>query len=61
MQFPSEFSEEIKKLLAFWHDIILERHKDDDDEVFCSDPLLIIEYNQSGLNNLPKIIVINMN
>ncbi|CAJ0637081.1 10860_t:CDS:2 [Entrophospora sp. SA101] len=32
MQFPSEFSEEIKKLLAFWHDIILERHKDDDDE-----------------------------
>ncbi|CAG8480225.1 5040_t:CDS:2 [Diversispora eburnea] len=63
MQFPSEFSEETKKLLSFWRDIILERHKDDDDEIFGSDPLLIIEYNQPGLlrrnitpNNVAQVI-----
>lgn len=50
MQYPSEFSNETKKLLEFWRNIIIEKHKDDDEEIFCSDPLLIIEYNQHGLN-----------
>ncbi|CAG8526476.1 13400_t:CDS:2 [Cetraspora pellucida] len=48
MSLPREFSEETKNLLAVWRDIILEKHKDDDDEIFCSDPLLIIEYHQPG-------------
>ncbi|CAG8785520.1 1766_t:CDS:2, partial [Racocetra fulgida] len=46
MSLPKEFSEETKNLLTVWRDIILEKHKDDDDEIFCSDPLLIIEYHQ---------------
>ncbi|KAF0521366.1 hypothetical protein F8M41_015812 [Gigaspora margarita] len=49
MSLPKEFSEETKNLLAVWRDIIFEKHKEDDDEIFCSDPLLIIEYHQPGL------------
>ncbi|CAG8502416.1 8736_t:CDS:2, partial [Funneliformis caledonium] len=49
MNFPTGFSEETKKQVAMWRDIIQNKHKDDDDEFFCTDPLLIIEYNQPGL------------
>ncbi|CAG8504287.1 11517_t:CDS:2 [Racocetra persica] len=49
MSFPKEFSEETKRLVAVWRDIVLDKHKDDNDEIFCSDPLLIIKYNQPGL------------
>jgi hypothetical protein len=49
MNFPTEFSEETKKQVALWRDIIQNKHRNDDDEIFCNDPLLIIEYNQAGL------------
>lgn len=52
MKFPAgaaRFSEKTKKQIAFWNDIIQGKHKDDDEEIFCNDPLLIIEYNQPGL------------
>jgi hypothetical protein len=49
MDFPEEFSEETKRLLTLWRDIIQDKHKNDNDEIFCNDPLLIIEYNQAGL------------
>ena len=49
MEFPAEFSEETKKQVALWRNIIQSKHRDDDDEIFCNDPLLIIEYNQPGL------------
>ncbi|CAG8544324.1 14094_t:CDS:2 [Acaulospora morrowiae] len=49
MNFPVEFSEETKKQVALWRDIIQNKHRDDGDEIFCNDPLLIIEYNQPGL------------
>ena len=51
MNFPTEFSEETKREVALWRDIILERHRNDDDQIFCNDPLLIIEYNQAGLTS----------
>ncbi|CAG8747633.1 18597_t:CDS:2, partial [Racocetra fulgida] len=34
---------------ALWGDIIQNKHRNDDDEIFCNDPLLVIEYNQPGL------------
>ena len=52
------FSEEVKALIRAWGNIIVNKHKDDDDddhneddydEIFSSDPLLIIEYSQPGL------------
>ncbi|CAG8530663.1 12591_t:CDS:2, partial [Gigaspora rosea] len=49
MRFPTGFSEETKKQVALWGDIIQNKHRNDDDEIFCNDPLLVIEYNQPGL------------
>ncbi|CAG8502435.1 8737_t:CDS:2 [Funneliformis caledonium] len=43
------FTEKTKKQVAKWRDFIQNKHKDDDDEIVCNDPLLIIEYNQPGL------------
>ncbi|CAG8571065.1 8661_t:CDS:2 [Ambispora leptoticha] len=51
MRFPTGFSEETKKQVALWGDIIQNKHRNDDDEIFCNDPLLIIEYNQAGLTS----------
>ncbi|CAG8705253.1 24443_t:CDS:2 [Dentiscutata erythropus] len=61
MEFPTEFSEETKKLVALWGEIIQDKHKDDDEEIFCCDPLLIIEYNQPGLisRNITEVNVAN--
>ncbi|KAF0444002.1 hypothetical protein F8M41_003509 [Gigaspora margarita] len=53
MSLPKEFSEETKNLLAVWRDIIFEKHKEDDDEIFCCDPLLIIEYHQLVIRGTP--------
>ncbi|CAG8682336.1 11683_t:CDS:2 [Dentiscutata erythropus] len=43
-------------------DIIQNKHKNDDDEIFCNDPLLIIEYNQPGLisRNITEVNVANV-
>jgi hypothetical protein len=67
MNFPTEFSEETKKQVALWRDIIQNKHRNDDDKIFCNDPLLIIEYNQAGLAsrniteaNVAADIVINI-
>ena len=49
MEFPAGFSEETKTQVTLWRDIIQNKHRGDDDEIFCNDPLLIIEYNQPGL------------
>jgi hypothetical protein len=49
MKFPNEFSEETKKQVALWDAVIRNKHRNDDDEIFCNDPLLIIEYHQPGL------------
>ncbi|RIB15632.1 hypothetical protein C2G38_2191962 [Gigaspora rosea] len=63
MSLPNEFSKETKNLITVWRDIIFEKHKDDDDEIFGGDPLLIIEYHQPGLvsrnvteNNVAQVI-----
>lgn len=63
LQFPQDFfvSDETKKQIALWNDIIQDNHKDDNDEIFCNDPLLIVEYNQPGLaaRNLTELGVGN--
>ena len=46
MEFPDRFSDETKRVLSIWHDIVQKKHQDDED---YSDPLLVIEYNQQGL------------
>jgi hypothetical protein len=63
MKFPVEFSEETKKQVALWGDIIQNKHRDDDEVIFCNDPLLIIEYNQPGLvsRNITETDVANGN
>ncbi|KAF0482315.1 hypothetical protein F8M41_023480 [Gigaspora margarita] len=62
MKFPIEFSEETKKQVALWGNIIQNKHKDDDEEIFCKDPLLIIEYDQTGLarRNITEVQVANV-
>lgn len=63
LQFPEKFriSDETKKQVALWNEIIQNKHKDDNDEIFCNDPLLIIEYHQPGLTsrNLTELDVAN--
>ncbi|CAG8766336.1 16167_t:CDS:1, partial [Gigaspora rosea] len=49
MKFLIEFSEKTKKQVALWGNIIQNKHKDDNEEIYCNDPLLIIEYDQTGL------------
>ncbi|RIA89167.1 hypothetical protein C1645_806415 [Glomus cerebriforme] len=46
MTFPNKFSEETKRVLTIWKNIIKKRHQNNED---YSDPLLVIEYNQQGL------------
>lgn len=46
MTFPDKFSDETKRVLTIWQNIIKKRHQDNED---YSDPLLVIEYNQQGL------------
>ncbi|GBC02741.1 hypothetical protein RclHR1_04790010 [Rhizophagus clarus] len=46
MKFPDKFSNETKRVLSLWYDIIQKRHQDNED---YSEPLLVIEYNQQGL------------
>ncbi|UZO00314.1 uncharacterized protein OCT59_001565 [Rhizophagus irregularis] len=64
LHFPQGFrvSDETKKQIALWNDIIQFKHKDDNDEIFCNDPLLIVEYNQPGLaaRNLRELDVANV-
>ncbi|CAG8645866.1 1099_t:CDS:2 [Ambispora gerdemannii] len=62
MEFPTEFSEETKKQVALCGDMIRNKHRDDDEEIFCNDPLLIIEYNQPGLvsRNITEANVANV-
>ncbi|PKY59312.1 hypothetical protein RhiirA4_412386, partial [Rhizophagus irregularis] len=64
LHFPQGFrvSDETKKQIALWNDIIQFKHKDDKDEIFCNDPLLIVEYNQPGLaaRNLRELDVANV-
>ena len=56
MNFQANISEETKQ------HIIQNKHRGDDDEIFCNDPLLIIEYNQPGLarNDVSADITINI-
>ncbi|CAB4485579.1 hypothetical protein RhiirA5_373738 [Rhizophagus irregularis] len=49
MKFPDKFSDETKRVLNIWADIIQKRHQGIDEDY--SDPLLVIEYNQQGLRD----------
>ncbi|RHZ81104.1 hypothetical protein Glove_123g108 [Diversispora epigaea] len=53
MPFPKQFGGNTKEILTTWRESILDKHKDDDesDEIYCNDPLLIIEYNRLGLTS----------